>query len=159
MTKFVEKHGSVEAAKMEIERQAQRYKYLELSFEQERDLLKKKIPENEKLLEAVKFLQSKEEEDIQATFPFSAGMYANAVVKKPASVCLWLGANVMLEYPFEEAASKLADNVRNCQAKLEVVERDLAFAKDQFTILQVSMARVHNHFILEKKKKALLAKN
>ena len=35
-------------------------------------------------------------------FEIAEGMYTQATIKESKSVCLWLGANVMVEYPFEE---------------------------------------------------------
>lgn len=37
-----------------------------------------------------------------ADFEVSEGIYSRARVEDADSVCLWLGANVMLEYSFEE---------------------------------------------------------
>ena len=37
-----------------------------------------------------------------ADFEVSEGIYSQARVEETDSVCLWLGANVMLEYSLEE---------------------------------------------------------
>lgn len=39
---------------------------------------------------------------IIADFELSEGIYSHARVEEADSVCLWLGANVMLEYSCEE---------------------------------------------------------
>jgi len=37
-----------------------------------------------------------------ADFELSEGIYSRAKIEDPDSVCLWLGANVMLEYSCDE---------------------------------------------------------
>ncbi|KAK6122579.1 hypothetical protein DH2020_043678 [Rehmannia glutinosa] len=66
------------------------------------------------------------------------------LVLKMDSVCLWLGANVMLEYSCEEATVLLQKNLENAKASLEVLVADLQFLRDQVTITQVTIARVYN---------------
>lgn len=41
-------------------------------------------------------------QDIVADFEVSEGIYSRARIQDTDSVCLWLGANVMLEYSYEE---------------------------------------------------------
>ena len=43
----------------------------------------------------------------QVDFQLSEQLYARACVRQPESVALWLGADVMLEFPLEEAAALL----------------------------------------------------
>ena len=40
---------------------------------------------------------------METNFQLSDTVYANAVIKEPQNVCLWLGANVMVEYPIDDA--------------------------------------------------------
>lgn len=42
-----------------------------------------------------------------ADFEVSEGIYSRARIEDSDSVCLWLGANVMLEYSCEEVGSPL----------------------------------------------------
>ncbi|GAA0185219.1 chaperone [Lithospermum erythrorhizon] len=58
-------------------------------------------------------------------------VYSRALIEDSDSVCLWLGANVMLEYSCEEM------NLENAKASLEVLFADLQFLRDQVTITQV----------------------
>lgn len=39
-------------------------------------------------------------------------------MKDVQTVCLWLGANVMVEYPFDEARKLLTANLQNAKANL-----------------------------------------
>ncbi|WVY93670.1 hypothetical protein V8G54_032758 [Vigna mungo] len=77
-------------------------------------------------------------------FEVSEGIYSRARIEETDSVCLWLGANVMLEYSLEEATGLLQKNLDNARASLEVLIADLQFLRDQVTITQVTIARVYN---------------
>ncbi|CAL8991217.1 unnamed protein product [Prunus brigantina] len=77
-------------------------------------------------------------------FEVSEGIYSRASIEDTDSVCLWLGANVMLEYSCEEATGLLRRNLDNAKASLEVLLADLQFLRDQVTITQVTIARVYN---------------
>jgi hypothetical protein len=59
-------------------------------------------------------------------------------------VCLWLGANVMLEYPRDEAILLLEDNLKNAKAALVTLIDDMGHLRDQITVTEVNMARVFN---------------
>ncbi|KAK6913666.1 Prefoldin alpha-like [Dillenia turbinata] len=82
--------------------------------------------------------------DLIADFEISEGIYSRARVEDMDCVCLWLGANVMLEYSCEEAKALLQKNLENAKASLEVLVADLQFLRDQVTITQVTIARVYN---------------
>ena len=45
-------------------------------------------------------------------------------------VGLWLGANVMVEYTYDEALKLLAKNLSNAQNKIKETENDIDFLKD-----------------------------
>ena len=47
-------------------------------------------------------------------------IFGRAKVKKNVEkVCLWLGANVMVEYSFDEARALLSKNLENASANLK----------------------------------------
>lgn len=48
-----------------------------------------------------------------ADFEVSEGIFSRARIEDSDSVCLWLGANVMLEYTCQEVLHQLK-NVRYC---------------------------------------------
>ena len=77
-------------------------------------------------------------------FEVAEGIYSRAKIEDAESVCLWLGANVMLQYPCEEATALLQTNLENAKASLEVLVADLQFLRDQVTTTQVTTARVYN---------------
>ncbi|CAN8255624.1 unnamed protein product [Cochlearia groenlandica] len=124
----------------------QQYKVVEMKLlAQQRDL-QAKIPDIEKCLEVVSTLQARKVsgEALLADFEVSEGIYSRACIKDTDSVCLWLGANVMLEYSCEEATDLLQNNLENAKASLEVLVADLQFLRDQVTVTQVTIARIYN---------------
>ncbi|XP_019180046.1 PREDICTED: probable prefoldin subunit 3 [Ipomoea nil] len=124
----------------------QQYRVVEMKLlAQQRDL-QAKIPDIEKCLDIVATLQAKKatSEALLADFEVSEGIYSRARIEDTDSVCLWLGANVMLEYSFDEATSLLQKNLENAKASLEVLVADLQFLRDQVTITQVMTARIYN---------------
>lgn len=129
-----------------LQERLQQYKLVEMKLlAQQRDL-QGKIPDIEKCLDIVATLQAKKGtgEALIADFEVSEGIYSKARVEDTDSVCLWLGANVMLEYSCEEATTLLKMNLDNAKASLEVLVTDLQFLRDQVTITQVTIARVYN---------------
>ncbi|VFQ61018.1 unnamed protein product [Cuscuta campestris] len=129
-----------------LQERLQQYRVVEMKLlAQQRDL-QAKIPDIEKCLDIVSALQAKKaaREALIADFEVSEGIYSRARIEDTDSVCLWLGANVMLEYSFDEATSLLQKNLENAKASLEVLVGDLQFLRDQVTISQVMTARIYN---------------
>mmetsp|Transcript_15164 Transcript_15164/g.21263 ORF Transcript_15164/g.21263 Transcript_15164/m.21263 type:complete len:90 (-) Transcript_15164:162-431(-) len=76
----------------------------------------------------------------------SDNLYAKANVDASIDkVFLWLGANVMLEYNYEDAKALLEKNLKSASKQCEGISNDLMFLKDQITISEVNIARMHNH--------------
>ncbi|KAJ6689827.1 hypothetical protein OIU85_006163 [Salix viminalis] len=137
-----------------LQERLQQYKLVEMKLlAQQRDL-QAKIPDIEKCLDVVATLQAKKGtgEPLIADFEVSEGMYSQARIEDAESVCLWLGANVMLEYSCEEATDLLQKNLDNAKASLEVLVTDLLFLRDQVTITQVTIARVYNWDVHQKRR-------
>ncbi|KAK2394720.1 Prefoldin subunit 3 [Trifolium repens] len=129
-----------------LQERLQQYKVVEMKLLAQQRELQAKIPDIEKCLEVVATLQAKKGtgEELIADFEVSEGIYSRASIEETDSVCLWLGANVMLEYSLEEATALLQKNLDNARASLEVLVADLLFLRDQTTITQVTIARVYN---------------
>ena len=106
--------------------------FLSFSFllEQNYDL---KIPDIEKSLALIKNLQSKQEsgETVTTRYNLADNVYGKAEVDTSAGIVnLWLGANVMLEYTYQEAIDFLSKNLDTCQRELKFGKEDLAFVRD-----------------------------
>ena len=85
------------------------------------------------------------DETIKTKFPLTEGILAEAEAEKKDIVYLWLGANTLVEYSFNEAEVLLDKNLINAKKDSETYRLDLEFIRDQLTILEVNYARVHNY--------------
>ncbi|CAM9386399.1 unnamed protein product [Bubo scandiacus] len=129
-----------------LDEQYQKYKFLELNLAQKKRRLKSQIPEIKQTLEILKHMQKKKDSTnpMETRFLLADNLYCKASVPPTDKVCLWLGANVMLEYDIDEAQALLEKNLSTATRNLDLLEEDLDFLRDQFTTTEVNMARVYN---------------
>lgn len=125
-----------------LDERLQKYRFLEINLIQKRSRLRRQLPDFEKSIEVIKLLEAKEE--LNTHFLMSSQLYSKARIPPTESVCLWLGANVMLEYPLEEAKALLSRNLSTSLNNLKQIEEDLEFLRDQITTSEVNLARVYN---------------
>jgi prefoldin subunit 5 len=139
----------------ELQRRYGQYKRLEAELQQTRIRLSNQLPDVKRSLEAVVMLCEKrdsgDETSTTVKYQLTEATFADAEVVAPESVYLWLGANVMLEYPLDEAKELLETNAKACESGLEANTRDLAVLKDNITIMEVNMARLYNHDVRKKR--------
>jgi prefoldin subunit 5 len=93
-------------------------------------------------------------DEIETTFSLQDTLYAKAKIK-PAEiddVYLWLGANVMVAYPLDEAEELLQGKLDKAKDSSKAAEEDLEFLRIQITTLEVAVARVHNWDVAEKRR-------
>ena len=98
-----------------------KYKFMETSLQKNRETFKRKIPDTQKDLDLVRHLITKRDEDerLDMKFNLADNVYAKAAVDcSVGKVCIWLGAQVMVEYPYEEAQELLEKNVALATEKL-----------------------------------------
>ncbi|CAM2718951.1 unnamed protein product [Rotaria socialis] len=88
--------------------------------------------------------------DMDTNFLLAHNLYGKAIIPPTDKVCLWLGANVMLEYTLDEADELLRGNQKSAQSALEKVDEDIDFLRDQITTTEVNMARLHNWAVKQK---------
>ena len=125
-----------------------KYKFMEAQIVKSNDGLKIKIPDIEKCLETIEFLEKKEKEKaLNVDYMVSNSLWAKAEVKVPDSVFLWLGANVMCEYKMDEAKTLLNQNLQNAKNQMKKNNNDLEFIKDQMTVCEVNLARIYNETV------------
>jgi prefoldin subunit 5 len=131
-----------------------KYKTYEASLLQQKRRLKAQIPDIESSLAVVRDLKARLEggaEPFTAHFGLADQVYAKAQITPENKVCLWLGANVMLEYGYDEAEALLATNLAVAQAKQTEVREDLDFIRDNVVITEVNMARAFNHDVITRR--------
>lgn len=89
---------------------------------------------------------------METTFELNDTLYAKAEVPPTDEVYLWLGANVMLAYPLDEATTLLSDKLSAAQKSLDNCDEDLDFLREQVTTLEVATARVYNWDVAQRRK-------
>lgn len=88
-----------------------KYKFMESHLVQQQKGLLVKIPDISNALQALHHLMKKDD-TVSCHFELADSIFANANIKKENTVLLWLGANVMLEYNYEEADALLTKNLK-----------------------------------------------
>ncbi|XP_013403501.1 prefoldin subunit 3 [Lingula anatina] len=129
-----------------LDEQHNKYKFMEYNLMTKRGRLKSQVPDIRSTLDIVKHMISKKDssETLETRFLLSDQLYAKAKIPPTDKVCLWLGANVMLEYTIDDAEALLTKNLEAATKTLAQVEEDLGFLRDQTTTIEVNMARVYN---------------
>ncbi|KAL9932868.1 hypothetical protein V8E36_008123 [Tilletia maclaganii] len=147
----VEKHiggpdKPVEPALRKFQEAAAKYKFMEANTAQRRKALEDKIPDIRKTLQMVEHLKSlkEAEEEMETMFELNDTLFAKAKIPPVDTVNLWLGANVMLSYPLDEAIELLRGKLAGAEASLEIAKADLDFLREQITVMEVNTARCHN---------------
>jgi len=137
-----------------------KYKSFEANLSHSKRRLKAQVPEIEASLKVVRDLAARKAaggEPATTHFLLADQLYARATVAPEDKVCLWLGANVMLEYSYAEADALLAEQLAAAKAKAAEAAEDLDFVRDQIVVTEVNMARVFNFDVIKRraeKKKA-----
>jgi prefoldin subunit 5 len=120
-------------------------------FTKSRAQLEQKIPDVKRALGAVRSLEKQAQrategggEPLESHFELSDGLYVRASIPPSSTVCLWLGANVMVEYPFDEAIELLTKNLNAAMNNLKSTEADIAYLRDQINTTDVNLSQVYN---------------
>ncbi|KAJ3301862.1 hypothetical protein HDV03_000271 [Kappamyces sp. JEL0829] len=143
--------SSHESTLSKFQEMISKYRFMENHLLGRRGGLEGKIPEIKKSLDLVVLLDEAEGETT-TDFELSDTLWVKAKVPKTKVVNLWLGANVMLEYPIPEAKALLESKLKSAVASLVQVKEDLEYLKvqpvanrqEQITTMEVNMARVYN---------------
>ena len=102
-------------------------------------------------MEALLAKQDTGEETI-VDFEFAKGIYSQAHIEATNLVYLGLGSNIMLEYSCDEALDLVKKNLDNADAGLGAIVEHLQFSRDQVTITEVTIARVYNWDVHQRRK-------
>jgi len=147
---FMSKDGNDKAETVikRLDEQLNKYKFMDVHLQARKRKLKSQIPDIKASLGTVKEMNEKlsqgSTEAIETQFLLSDQVYMKAQIPPTDKVCLWLGANVMLEYCLEDADGLLSKNLSNATKNLSQVEHDLDFLRNQCTTTEVTMARIYN---------------
>ncbi|KAL9186959.1 hypothetical protein ACHAXT_010679 [Thalassiosira profunda] len=137
-----------------------KFKAYEQQLEQKRATFKESLPEIAKSIKLVRHLKEKKEagEDGVATrYQLADTIYSKAEVDcSQGIVMLWLGANVSLEYTYEEALDLLTTKEARAKTDFKEVTEDLAFVRNQIITSEVNISRIYN-WDVRRKREAKLA--
>lgn len=146
---------NVEEKLKSLDEAHQKYKFMETNLVSRRRRLKSQIPDITSSLAMIEQLREKasKQEEMETQFLLSDQAYAKAIIPPTDKVCLWLGANVMLEYGLDEAEDLLSKNKESAEKTISQTAFDLDYLRDQMTITEVTMARLYNWDVKKRKEK------
>jgi len=151
---YVTSRADVESTLKSFQEMISKYQFMEANQQRRAAGLKDKMPDIQKTLDTVYFLTTRKpgSDPIEATFELNDTLYAKANVPPTDEVYLWLGANVMLSYPIDEAEELLSTKLAAAKKSLANCEEDLDFLREQITTMEVATARVYNWDVTMKRK-------
>ncbi|KAJ6092537.1 hypothetical protein N7486_007826 [Penicillium sp. IBT 16267x] len=155
---YVSSREDVEPTLRRFQEMISKYQFMEVNSQRRGQGLRDKIPDIKKTLEMVQFLKLRKDanpdSELETNFELNDTLYARASIS-PADteeVYLWLGANVMLAYPLEEAEVMLKEKLSAAESSLANCDEDLEFLREQITTLEVATARVYNWDVVQRRK-------
>ena len=124
---------------------------MEYSLNNKRSRAITKAEELKKSIDAIKGLQASPESPFH--YELNDTLYGKAKLASESlqKVHLWLGANVMLSYPVDEALQLLAEKLEEARSVLNRTESDILYIREQITTMEVNTARVYNIFMASRK--------
>ena len=156
-----------------------KFKLMESALLEQRKRCRATVPDLESSLAVVRMLQRKREElgapgggggggsnaaaaagggaaeepakTFATYFNLSEQVFAEASVAPTGRCAVWLGANVMLEYSYEEAEAMLAANLEAARRKTVETEEDVLYLKDNLTTTEVNMSRTYNFEVAQRR--------
>ncbi|KAI0475227.1 Prefoldin, subunit 3 [Xylariaceae sp. FL0804] len=151
---YVTSRDEVESTMRSFQEMISKYQFMELNLQRRIAGLRDKMPDIQKTLETVRFLKTRTDESdpIDTTFELNDTLYAKASIPYTDEVYLWLGANVMLSYPIDEAEGLLTSKLSAAKQSHANCEEDLDFLREQITTMEVAIARVYNWDVVQKRK-------
>lgn len=123
-----ENGGNADKVLKKLDDQHAKYKFMEYNLLSKRRRLKSQIPDLKRSLSMIERLETQKEE-FETEFLLSEQVFAKARIPPTDTVCLWLGANVMLEYSLKDARELLEQNIAAASRNLAYVEHDLDFLR------------------------------
>lgn len=123
-----ENAGNVDKVLKRLDGQHAKYKFMEFNLLSKRRRLKAQIPDLKSSLSMIERLETQKEE-FETEFLLSEQVFAKAKILPTDTVCLWLGANVMLEYSLKDAKELLQQNIAAATRNLDYVDHDLDFLR------------------------------
>ncbi|TQV98992.1 prefoldin subunit [Cordyceps javanica] len=154
---YVSSRDEVEGTLRSFQELISKYQFMEMNLQRRMAGLKDKIPDIQKTLDTVQFmkLRKDESEPIETTFELNDTLYSRANIPPTDEVYIWLGANVMLSYPIEEAEDLLESKLKTAKTSLSNCEEDLDFIREQVTNSTVGAHHFETRDIVDRTQRAL----
>eukprot|EP00758_Cryptobia_borreli_P007463 Tbor_TRINITY_DN5303_c7_g2::TRINITY_DN5303_c7_g2_i1::g.4010::m.4010 len=163
-TTLTTKGITAETMLRQMQEQLGKYKLMEHKLSQSKSHLINKIPEINKTLDTVRFLEGKyllsldnnnnnnnNNNNIHTCYGLTESVFAEAIAPPPKTVHVWLGANVLCEYNYKEAINMLINSLDKANINLNSTLEDWAWVRDQTTVLEVNVARVYNYDVVRRR--------
>ena len=110
--------------------------------------------EMSKNIQVCRYLAKKRQEGagaIETQFEVADQLYAQGSIEEFSTVAIWLGANVMMEFPIDEAIDFLEKRTLIAKDKIAALQGDIDFTRRQINIVEVNRSRVFNAGVKVKK--------
>lgn len=122
-----------------------KYKFMQESKSNTVRQLKTRIPDLENSLKICRTLKSKDE-PVETSYQLNDTLFSKASIEtgEDLKIGLWLGADVMLEYPVDEAIELLTEKLADAKNNLETSTEDMEFLRENITTMEVNCARLYN---------------
>lgn len=141
---FVKQHGGEAAAAITaLQEKLQKYKFMLDVIQKQKNSLSSSTVDLRENIDLIDYL-GKQEDSFEARYELAAGVYSKAMIPKSDKVSLWLGSQVMVEFPHSEARILLKKNLDDAEQSITEMAKNLQFIKEQITIIEVSISRVFN---------------
>ncbi|AMD19079.1 HBR178Cp [Eremothecium sinecaudum] len=146
---FVKEPSDFELCFNKFQERLSKYKYMQESKLSTISQLKSKIPDIENALKMCKLMKLKqggETESLKVNYQLDETLYTKAAidVSEDLKVGLWMGADVMLEYPIDEAVELLSEKLEAAKDSLKIANEDVEFLRENVTTMEVNCARLYN---------------
>lgn len=150
---YVTSREQVEPTLKQFQKLIAKYQFMEINFQRHVAGLLEKIPEMDKTLQILRLLESRKEnkDPFETYFELNDTLYAKALIPSTDKADIWLGANVMIEYPISEAIEFLMSKMTSAKASLKQYEEDLEFIRENITTLEVNIARIYNWDVMQRR--------
>uniref|UniRef100_A0A914HQS9 Elongator complex protein 4 n=1 Tax=Globodera rostochiensis TaxID=31243 RepID=A0A914HQS9_GLORO len=148
------KKRDLEEAQDDERENFRRFKMFETSALQQKAKIDESIRDYRKSLTSLEMLSEQSEkraDPVELTYKLDENLYSRALIEEMDKVCIWLGANVMVEYGLDEAQKLLQSHLGNVEKTAKEIEEDIAFLQDQITTTEVNLANLYNYAVQNRK--------
>ncbi|SCU93768.1 LAMI_0E15522g1_1 [Lachancea mirantina] len=152
---FVKDPNDFELCFNKFQERLSKYKFMQEAKLATLKQLQSKIPDIKNTLSMCRLLEQRKEDEeyFETNYQLNETLFSRAEVdtSEDVKVGLWLGADVMLEYPIQEAIELLQQKLADAKDNLNLAQEDLEFLRENITTMEVNCARLYN-WDVEKKR-------